>query len=69
MMFFGFVGLKVLAGWLFLFPLGGFSRLRSIETISAEQAAVAPVVAALASLILLVLSFLLSWHFYGQENV
>lgn len=71
MMFYGVLGLFVLAGALLLFPLGGIEWLKSLEIAEPTfaQATVIPAVAALAGLVLLALSFLLSRHFYGSKDV
>lgn len=70
MMFFGFVGALVLAGWLFLIPLGGLNYLKTLEAApTMEQVAAVPAAAALAGLILLAISFLLSRHFYGSKDM
>lgn len=70
MMFYGIMGLMVLVGWLILFPLGALAHLKAIEVApTMEQMAAVPVIAALASVVLLALSFLLSRYFYGQKDV
>ena len=69
MMFYGVLGLLVLAGALFLFPLGGMEWLNSLSEPNLEQVTAIPFIAAVAGLILLALSFLLSRHFYGSKDV
>ncbi len=71
MMFYGVLGLFVLAGALLLFPLGGLEWLKSLEIAepTPAQAAAIPAVAAVAGLALLAVSFLLSRHFYGSKDV
>lgn len=71
MMFYGVLGLLVLAGAVFLFPLGGLEWLKSLELAepTPAQAAAIPAVAAVAGLALLAVSFLLSRHFYGAKDV
>ena len=50
-------------------PLDGIGWLQSLDTPTPAQTAAIPVIAALAGLALLALSFLLSRHFYGQKDV
>lgn len=69
MMFYGVLGLLVLAGALFLFPLGGMEWLNSLSEPNLEQVTAIPFIAAVAGLILLALSFLLSRHFYGNQDI
>ena len=69
MMFYGVMGLLVLAGWLFLIPLGGVKWLESLGEPTPAQIAAVPVIAAIAGIVLLTLSFLLSRHFYGSKDV
>ena len=71
MMFYGVLGLFVLAGALLLFPLGGLEWLKSLEIAEPTfaQAAAISAVAAVAGLALLAVSFLLSRHFYGSKDV
>ena len=70
MMFYGVLGLLVLAGALFLFPLGGIAWLKSLENApTMEQIAALPAIAVAAGLVLLALSFLLSRHFYGTKDI
>lgn len=71
MMFYGVLGLFVLAGALLLFPLGGLEWLKSLEIAEPTfaQATVIPAVAAAAGAALLAVSFLLSRHFYGSKDV
>lgn len=63
------MGLIVLVGWAFLFPLGGVKWLESLGEPTPAQLAAVPFIAALAGLVLLALSFLLSRHFYGSKDV
>ncbi len=71
MMFFGIMGGVVLLIVAFLFPMGGLNWLKSLELAEPTlgQATIVPAVAALAGLVLLALSFLLSRHFYGSKDV
>ena len=71
MMFFGIMGGIVLLVVAALFPLGGLEWLKALELAepTPAQAAAIPVIAAIAGLVLLALSFLLSRHFYGQKDV
>ena len=69
MMFYGIMGLLVLAGWLILIPLGGIGWLEALGEPTPAQVAAIPVIAVLAGLVLLALSFLLSRHFYGTKDV
>ena len=71
MMFFGIMGGIVLLVVAALFPLGGLEWLKSLELAepTPAQAAAIPVIAAIAGLALLTVSFLLSRHFYGQKDV
>ena len=66
---FGFFGLIALGMWMFLVPLGGVGWLESLGEPTPAQIAAIPVIAALAGLVLLALSFLLSRHFYGSKDV
>lgn len=68
-MFYGVLGAIVLLGVVFFGPLGGIAWLKTLETPTMEQVAAVPVIAALAGLVLLALSFLLSRHFYGSKDV
>lgn len=68
-MFYGVLGVIVLLGVIFFGPLGGIAWLKTLETPTMEQVAAVPVIAAIASLVLLTLSFLLSRHFYGSKDV
>ena len=68
-MFYGVVGLLVLAGWMFLFPLGGVEWLQTLGEPAPAQIAAIPFIAAIAGVVLLALSFLLSRHFYGAKDV
>lgn len=71
MMFMGIMGLLALAVVLFLFPLGGLEWLKSLDIAEPTlgQIAVLPAIAAAAGAALLALSFLLSRHFYGKQDV
>lgn len=69
MMFFGIMGGIVLLVVAALFPLGGLEWLKSLDAPTLEQIAAVPVAAVIAGLALLVLSFLLSRHFYGNQDV
>ena len=71
MMFFGIMGGVVLLIVAFLFPLGGLTWLKSLELTEPTfgQATIVPAAAALAGLVLLAVSFLLSRHFYGTKDV
>ena len=71
MMFYGVLGLFVLAGALLLFPLGGLEWLKSLEIAEPTfaQAVVVPAAAALAGLALLAMSFFLSRYFYGSKDM
>ena len=71
MMFFGIMGGIVLLVVAALFPLGGLEWLKSLELAepTPAQAAAIPVIAAIAGLALLTVSFLLSRHFYGAKDV
>lgn len=69
MMFFGIMGGIVLLVVAALFPLGGLEWLKSLDAPTLEQIAAVPVAAVIAGLALLVLSFLLSRHFYGSKDV
>lgn len=68
-MFYGVLGVIVLLGVIFFGPLGGIAWLKTLETPTMEQVAAVPVIAAIASLVLLALSFLLSRYFYGLKDV
>ena len=68
---FGFFGLIGFGMWLFLMPLKGVDWLESLnlsEPTPAQVAAV-PVIAAIAGVVLLALSFLRSRHFYGSKDI
>ena len=71
MMFFGIMGGIVLLVVAALFPLGGLAWLKALELAepTLAQAAAIPVIAAIAGLALLTVSFLLSRHFYGAKDV
>lgn len=68
-MLLGVMGVIAAAAALLLVPLGGIAWLRSLDEPTPAQAAAIPVIAALAGLALLAVSFLLSRHFYGQKDV
>lgn len=68
-MFYGVIGAIVLLGVIFFGPLGGIAWLKTLGTPTMEQVAAVPVIAALAGLVLLALSFLLSRHFYGAKDI
>lgn len=68
-MLFGVMGLIALVVVVVLVPLGGLDWLNSLEEPTMEQIAVLPAVAAAAGLALLALSFLLSRHFYGNQDI
>lgn len=71
MMFFGIMGGIFLLFAVILLPLGGLDWLKSLEIVEPTfaQAIIVPAAAALAGLVLLALSFLLSRHFYGSKDV
>lgn len=71
MMFFGIMGGIVLLGVLILGPLGGIDRLKALELEepTLAQLTIVPVIAGIAGLVLLALSFLLSRHFYGNQDI
>ena len=71
MMFFGIMGGIFLLFAVILLPLGGLEWLKSLEMAEPTfaQAILVPAAAALAGLVLLALSFLLSRHFYGNQDV
>ncbi len=71
MMFFGIMGGIFLLFAVILLPLGGLDWLKSLEIVEPTfaQAIIVPAAAALAGLVLLALSFLLSRHFYGNQDV
>lgn len=70
-LFIGVMGGVFLLVVLVLLPLGGLDRLKTLELAEPTlgQAAVVPAVAAMAGLALLALSFLLSRHFYGSQDI
>ena len=68
-MLFGVMGVIALVAVVFLIPLGGLEWLKSLDAPTLEQIAAVPVAAVIAGLALLVLSFLLSRHFYGAKDV
>ena len=68
-MLFGVMGVIALVAVVFLIPLGGLEWLKSLDAPTLEQIAAVPVAAVIAGLALLVLSFLLSRHFYGNQDV
>ncbi|MDE6259489.1 MAG: ABC-2 transporter permease [Oscillospiraceae bacterium] len=59
----------VLLGVLFLGPLGGMEWLESLGEPTPAQITALPVIAAIAGVVLLAVSFLLSRHFYGAKDV
>ena len=65
----GSMGVIIAAGALILVPLGGAEWLESLGELTPAMVAAIPVVAALAGLALLAVSFLLSRHFYGRKDV
>ena len=71
MMFFGIMGGIVLLVVAALFPLGGLAWLKALELAepTPAQAAAIPVIAAIAGLALLTVSFLLSRRFYGAKDM
>lgn len=71
MMFLGILGGIFLLFAVILLPLGGLEWLKSLEIVEPTfaQAILVPAAAALAGLVLLALSFLLSRHFYGNQDV
>ncbi len=71
MMFYGIMGGVVLLVAAFLFPLGGLEWLKSLDIAEPTlgQIAAVPVIAAVAAVLLLALSFLLSRYFYGAKDV
>ena len=68
-MLFGVIGVIALAAAVVLIPLGGLEWLKSLDESALEQAAALPAAAVAAGLVLLALSFLLSRHFYGNQDV
>ena len=68
-MLFGVMGVIALVAVVFLIPLGGLEWLKSLDAPTLEQIAAVPVAAVIAGVVLLVLSFLLSRHFYGAKDV
>ena len=68
-MLFGVMGVIALVAVVFLIPLGGLEWLKSLDAPTLEQIAAVPVAAVIAGVVLLVLSFLLSRHFYGNQDV
>lgn len=71
MMFLGIMGGIFLLFVVILLPLGGLDWLKSLEIAEPTfaQAVVIPAAAALAGLVLLALSFLLSRHFYAAQDL
>lgn len=71
MMFLGILGGIFLLFAVILLPLGGLEWLKSLEIVEPTfaQAILVPAAAALAGLVLLALSFLLSRHFYGNQDI
>ena len=68
-MLFGVMGVIALVAVVFLIPLGGLEWLKSLDAPTLEQIAAVPVAAVIAGLALLILSFLLSRHFYGNQDI
>ena len=68
-MFFGVIGVIALVVVVVLIPLGGLEWLNSLDESALEQAAALPAAAVAAGLVLLALSFLLSRHFYGNQDI
>jgi len=68
-MLFAAMGAISLAVGVLLFPMGGLNWLMSLEEPTFAQLLPLPIIAAVAGLLLLALSFLLSRHFYGQKDV
>lgn len=69
MMFFAVMGGLFLLIMALLFPLGGMAWLKSLDEPTLEQITAIPILAVLAGLVLLALSFLLSRHFYGSKDL
>ena len=69
MMLFGVMGVIAVLVVILLMPLGGLEWLNSLDESALEQAAALPAAAVAAGLVLLALSFLLSRHFYGNQDV
>lgn len=68
-MLYSMAGLLFFVGWLLLVPLGGIGWLKSLGEPTPAQISAIPFIAALAGLVLLALSFLLSRHFYGAKDI
>ncbi len=70
-MLFGVMGVIALVAVVFLIPLGGLEWLKSLELAEPTlgQIAILPAIAAAAGTALLALSFLLSRHFYGNQDI
>lgn len=68
-MLYSMVGFLFFVGWLLLVPLGGIGWLKSLGEPTPAQISAIPFIAALAGLVLLAVSFLLSRHFYGAKDV
>lgn len=69
MMLFGVMGVIALLVVVFLIPFGGLDWLKSLDEPTMEQIAAVPALAVVSGLVLLALSFLLSRHFYGNQDV
>lgn len=71
MMFIGLMGGIFLLFMAVLFPLGGLEWINSLnlEASTFAQVSAIPVIAALAGIALLAVSFLASRHFYGKKDV
>ena len=69
MMLFGVMGVIAVLVVILLMPLGGLEWLNSLDESALEQAAALPAAAVAAGLVLLALSFLLSRHFYGNQDI
>ena len=63
------MGAMVGVGWIWLVPLGGVEWLKTLGEPTPAQIAAIPFIAAIAGVVLLAVSFLLSRHFYGAKDV
>ncbi len=68
-MLYSMVGFLFFVGWLLLVPLGGIGWLKGLGEPTPAQIAATPFIAAIAGVVLLALSFLLSRYFYGAKDV
>ena len=68
-MLYSMVGFLFFVGWLLLVPLGGIGWLKSLGEPTPAQISAIPFIAAIAGVVLLAVSFLLSRHFYGAKDV